>query len=108
MDKTLDVLPGEGEIETITRTRVRICCDNCGARAHYKHTFLLPNARCNPASKAYERDDCTWYEDEHRFSCKDPECQREMRKLDEYQWCSTFPASERFAHMFLRWEKTNP
>ena len=104
MDNTLDRLPGEGDVKVTTYKRVRKCCDNCGEPAHYLNAFLLPNFRNNPASTAYGRDDCSWCEDERRFSCKDPNCQRDMRHLDGYVSCSTFPASERFAHMFLVWE----
>ena len=102
MDDTLDDLPGEGDVETVTRKRVRICCDKCGEFAHYKHTFLLPNARGNPASKAYRKDDCSWCEDGCLFTCKT--C-KHPRELDSMTWCSTFPASARFAHLFLEWKK---
>ena len=105
MNKTLDILPGEEEIQTITKKRVRRECDNCGEPAHYKYTFLLPNFRSNPASNAYGKDDCTWCSDAEQYSCRDPECQRAMSRLDGYSGCSIFPASEGFAHMFLYWEE---
>lgn len=103
--ETLDTLDGEGKTETITRVMKRHTCDNCGEPAHFKHTFLLPNARSNPASKGYGKDDISWCSDEYQFSCKDEKCQREMGKMDGYRWCSSFPANERFAHMFLHWEE---
>ena len=104
MTKTLEVLPGEGEIKTETKQRTRQECENCGEIAHYKHTFLLPNARSNPNSSAYGRDDCSWSEDAAQFSCADPECHREMRHMEGFGWCATFPAIEQFAHMFLYWK----
>ena len=108
MDTTLDILPGEGEIKVIKQIRRRQTCDNCGDVAHYRLTFLLPNARINPSSKAFRRDDCTWCSDAHQFSCKDADCQREMQRMEGYGWCSEFPASEKFAHMFLYWETVKP
>jgi len=108
MHETLEILPGEGEIKVIKQIRRRRTCDNCGAGAYYKLTFLLPNARTNPSSKAYGKDDCTWCEDEHQFSCKDANCLRKMRHMEGYDWCAQFPALEKFAHMFLYWEIVKP
>jgi hypothetical protein len=102
MDTTLDDLPGEGETQTVTRKRLRRECEECGELAHYKHTFLFPNARSNPASKAYGRDDCSWCEDATKFVCRE---HLKSTHMDGYTWCSTFPASERFAHLFLYWEE---
>lgn len=104
MDTTLELLPGEGEIETVTSRHIRIGCDQCGEPAHFKHTYLLPNGRSNPASKAYGHDDCTWCEDDNAYTCLT--CKRPT--IEGYGWCSTFPASARFAHMFLKWEKVTP
>ena len=108
MDKTFEILPGEGEVEVIKKVRRRQTCENCGEAAHYKFTFLLPNARVNVASKAFGRDDCSWAEDAHLFSCLDQKCQNEMDHLEGYGQCSQFPATERFAHMFLYWETVKP
>ena len=105
--KTLDKLPGEGDTKTVTRTRVRIRCDNCAEPAHFKYTFLLPNARSNPASNGYGGDDMSWCSDAEQFSCRDAECIREMQRLDGYGSCSTYSATERFAHMFLRWRDSD-
>lgn len=97
--ETLDLLPGEGESRTVTNTKVRRICDECGEPAHFRHSFLLPNARRNPASSAYGRDDCTWCSDEETFTCRTHTARD--TKPDGYEWCSTFPANARFAHMFL-------
>jgi len=106
MEETLDNLPGEGEEKVVIRKiRCRRECDNCGEPAHYKITFLLPNARSNPASKAYMHDDCSWCEDASQFSCKNGKCLEAMRKMEGYGECSTFPASANFAHMFLYWHE---
>lgn len=104
--ETLDVLPGEGEVKTVTSVRRREECGQCGEYAHYKHTYLLPNARSNRASKAYGRDDCSWSSDHEEFTCR--ECSKDGKRepqVDGYEWCSTFSATERFAHMFLNWRE---
>jgi hypothetical protein len=103
MDTTLEVLPKEGETKVIKKKRVSQECEICGEPAHYKHTFLLEGTRSNPASSAFRKDDCSWCEDEKRFVCK--KHQEDRIPPDGYVWCSTFPASERFAHMFLYWEE---
>ena len=103
MFEVADVLPGEGEVKSLTR--VRIPCEECGKPAHYRHTYLLPHARSNPASSAYRHDDCTWCSDHEVFTCKN--CTPDGRKhpqVDGYGWCSTLPANERLAHMFLKWQ----
>ncbi len=101
MDKTLDILPGEGEVETITRERIRVCCDECGEPAHYKHCYLLPNARTNPASSGYGGDDISWCSDTDAYTCKT--CKRPV--IEGYEQAATFSACVRFAHMFLEWRK---
>ncbi len=101
--ETMETLPGEGETEIVIKTRMRHECEVCGEPAHYKHTFLLHGARSNPASNAYGRDDCSWCEDESRFVCVVHK--NENRAPEGYSWCSTFSATERFAHMFLYWSE---
>lgn len=96
-----DVLVGEGEVQIIKRTRVRIECDECGEPAVYRHTYLLPDARRNPASSAYRHDDCSWCSDHESFTCKT--CKQPS--IDGYGWCSTFTARRGFEHMFLKWKE---
>jgi len=103
MEPTLDILPGEGEIQVIEKKQIRIICDNCGENAHYHHTYLLPNARNNCASKAYRKDDCSWCSDAEAFTCR--ECKEIDVRPKGYEWCSTFPATKAFAHMFLKWKE---
>ncbi len=97
----LELLPGEGDTKTVVSTRVRIECDECGAPAKYKHTFLLENARRNPASSAYGHDDCSYCEDGCLYVCED---HKNLKTAPPGQsWCATFTAVPKFAHMFLRW-----
>jgi hypothetical protein len=98
MQPTLDTLPGEGDTKQVVRMRAE--CDECGDPAHFRHTYLLPNARTNPASAGYRRDDISWCSDHETFTCKT--CKRPA--IDGYETCSTFPASAQFAHLFLKWK----
>lgn len=102
MDETLESLPGEGDEQIITRYRIRRSCDKCGEPAHYRHSFLFENYRRNPASKAYGKDDCTWCSDIDVFTCR--VCTPDTPHGCE-RGATTFPASARFAHMFLEWRK---
>lgn len=103
MEQTVDIFPDEGEIQTSIKIRRRIKCSKCGAPAHYKHTFLLKNARNNPASKAYKYNDPYRCEDAHTYVCQ--EHLHERTPPDGYEWNVTFPASERFKSLFLYWEE---
>lgn len=101
MDKTLEVLPKEGEIEQETFRWVRRPCSGCGEPAHYKCTFLLEGCRGNPKSEAYGKDDCSWCEDACKFACNEHLVEVRQTPPDGMVECTTFPASARFAHMFL-------
>lgn len=93
-------LSGEGDVREVVSQRVRIECCECGEPAHFRHTYLLPNARHNPDSSAYGKDDCSWCADEERWVCRTcPE-----PKVDGYKSCSRFECGPRFAHMFLYWK----
>ena len=92
-------LKGEGETVIVRKTRVRRSCDQCGAHATRKQTFLLENARNNPASSAYGGDDVSWCEDAHEYLCDD--CTPDVPR--GHKTCSQFLVGDRFAHMFLEW-----
>lgn len=98
--RTLDVLPGEGDVRTTTERRIRRYCDECGETAHFKHSFLYKGYRSNPASSAYGRDDCSWCSDVDVFTCR--ECRPVIPDGCD-SGASRFPANEGFAHMFLEW-----
>ena len=45
-------------------------CDSCNRPAKYRLTFLFEHFRGNPASNAYQKDDCSWCSDLDVFSCE--------------------------------------
>jgi hypothetical protein len=96
-------LAGEGEVETITRIRRRRKCVVCGEYADYRITYLLDNCRRNPASKAYQHDDCSWCADAEEFACVAHEDKVKRHPPEGMGWCSTFPA-DKFPQMLLFWE----
>ena len=100
---TLEILPGEGTVEIKSRIRSRIKCEICGNPAHFKHTFLLENARNNPQSTAFGRDNCGWCEDSKQFVCRAHE--KYQTAPDGQFLCATFPATKQFAHLFLYWKE---
>lgn len=99
------VLKGEGEIKIVKRRAYRIPCARCGEDAVRRHTYLLANARSNPASSAYRKDDCSWCSDHEEFTCLECFADNRHPSVQDYEWCSTFSANDRFAHMFLKWKE---
>ena len=95
-------LKGEGEVQYVKRTRCRQECAECGEPAHFRHTYLLGNARRNPASSAYGRDDCSWCSDAESFVCAEHE--RKRQAPDGHDWCATFPLAT-FPHLGLYWSE---
>ena len=63
-------LKGEGDVQYIKRTRCRKECEVCGEAADYKRGFSLHNARNNPASSGYGKDDISWFTDGEAFLCE--------------------------------------
>lgn len=93
-----------GQTRTIKQRYSRRRCKYCEELATHKLTFLLPNARNNPASSAYGKDDCSWCSDEAVFVCDEHE--KDNRKIARelgMGWCASFDY-ERFKHMFEYWE----
>jgi hypothetical protein len=97
----------EGDIKTVTSVcKARMCdfVDGCEEKATLRHTFLLEDARHNPASRGYRGDDISWASDDEVFSCAAHEDQVRWHQVPYgMKWCSTF-SIERFPHMFLYWE----
>lgn len=104
--ETLDILPGEGDEQTVRSLRARRECDVCSNPAHFKVTYLLKNCRTNPASKAYGRDDCSWCADGEAFACREHVDEVERDCPPGMSLCSIIPATGTFAHMFLSWEQS--
>ncbi len=83
-------------------------CKHCDEPAEFKLTFLLKGSRNNPNSQAYGKDDCSWCEDDHTFSCaehKDAVRTDPDYALNDLSWCATFERAKGFEHMFLHKEK---
>ena len=96
----------ENEKRTITQICKRRVCEICGAPATYRLTFLLPNARSNPASSGYGKDDISWCKDGEAFVC-DKHNNSERNKIANelgMKWCASFPFNDRWKHLFLFWE----
>ena len=99
------LLKGEGEVQFIKRTRVRLECEDCGEPATVKQTYLFVNCRQNPASTAYGRDDCTWCEDAAAFYCTACHAKHRWDCPDGHMRCSTFTKPEKWPHLFLEWRE---
>lgn len=93
----------EGQRKIVEYILEHRACDICGEPATSKLSFLLENARNNPASKGYRRDDTSWSSDENRFSCETHKDTTRQEPPEGMSWCSTF-SEERFPQMFLDWQ----
>lgn len=79
-----------------------IKCDRCAANATKKITFIKENARHNPASRGYGRDDISWCADDEAFACDEHNKDVERDPPSGMEYCATFTNGTRFAHMFQR------
>ena len=94
----------EGVVKVITQECKRQECEECGEVATHQLTFLLPNARSNPASNGYGKDDISWCSDEKMFVCDEHvKAKYELAEDRGMEWCSSYPYKN-FQHMFLYWE----
>ena len=99
----------EGDVRTLKQVCKRRTCEKCGEEATHELTFLLPNARTNPVSKAYGRDDCTHSSDRDMFVCgkhsKDRyDIARELNMSWAGDYDGTYDNGNRWKHLFLYWE----
>lgn len=99
-------LTGEGEIQFVRRERVRIECEHCGADADRLHHFQLPNARRNPASAGYGRDDTSRAADRKMHACTACFPDGKRPQIAGYEWSGMYTDPERYPHLFLRWLET--
>lgn len=95
------LLKGEGEEKVITYVNTRHQCGECMEPATRRHSYLLTNARRNPSSSGYGKDDISWCSDAEAFSCTD--CETKVRNSPPagMEWASTF----QYEHMLLYWKK---
>lgn len=91
----------EGKLK-ITRC-VRRECGQCGEPATKYQGWLLPNARSNPASKGYQRDDISWCVDADDYFCDDCHSKHGREAPRGYTVGSTWTYGDRFEHMFFHY-----
>ena len=79
-------------------------CEGCSRPAKYCLTFLLEHFRSNPASKAYQKDDCSRCSDLDVFSCEN--CKHTLSQAPNgYNiWCGIMPLAK-FKHLGFYWQK---
>ena len=95
----------EGEVRILKQVCKRRECEVCSEPASHMLSFLLPNARGNPASSACGKDDISWCSDMKMFVCEAHEKDRRRLAGEKgMEWCATY-SFDRFKHMFLYWEK---
>jgi hypothetical protein len=90
----------------VRKFQMEQCCIHCGEPAQEQLTFLLYNARKNPQSKGYGKDNISWCSDAEAFSCGDQACERTIKQEigeQDYEWCSTFKRTPHFEHLFWLW-----
>lgn len=96
-----------GDTKTEKYVRCWHECQLCKLPARYSIAFILPNARSNPASTAYGRDDISWCSDDELFACK--EHLRDVETISEImnkpmKWCATFTLKS-YKHMGFYWDR---
>lgn len=65
-------------------------CENCGEFAIERHLLSLPNARTNPASTGYGKDDISRCSDAEAYSCGSDECNKSLKNKEGYEWGGTY------------------
>jgi hypothetical protein len=96
----------EGDTRITTEKYTRIECEICEEPAIYRTSFLLSNARSNPASSGYGGDDISWCSDAEVFLCEEHKREAERDHCPEgMSFCSRMTFGERFAHVFHHWKK---
>ena len=95
----------ERDIKRTLSVCVRKKCEICEELATEQVTFLLPNARSNPASRGYGKDDISYCSDDKIFVCEEHEQDKfDIAEKKGMKWAGTFSFGERFGHLFLEWK----
>jgi len=63
-------------------------CTVCGGHARYVVTWLLPNARTNPASSGYRRDNISYCSDRTTNRCEEHKNHQRFPERG-FEWCAT-------------------
>jgi len=78
---------------------------DCEKPATHRLTYLRPNARGDPQSTAFHRDDSSRCSDQDVFVCDEhKEYKYKIEKELGLVWCASF-GYERFKNMFEWWEE---
>ena len=96
----------EGDVRTVVEKCIRRECSNCLELATYRVGFIMENARSNPASSGYRKDDISWCSDAAAWACEACKSIIEHAPPNGMEWCATF-SGDRFPHMVLHWEKVS-
>ena len=72
-------------------------CEECSTPARYRISYLLENARRNPASQGYGKDDITWCSDADTYACERHRKKLLLNPPPGFSWAGTFPL-KRFKH----------
>jgi hypothetical protein len=77
---------GDRRVQEWTRAECELCPDE----ATQVVTYLLKNARTNPASSGYLRDDLSYCADAKSFACESHTDLVRKSPPTGMEWCSTF------------------
>lgn len=92
-----------GEKRTFTEIASWHECEVCRLPAAYRLTFILRGGRQNPASTAYNRDDCGWCSDLDKYACRKHQMQLWVWH-GAYESCASFQLKH-FRHMGFYWRR---
>ncbi len=85
------------KIGTIKKVIYKYCqekCFECGEPATHKITYLLDNARSNPQSSGYRKDDISWCSDDQCFACDEHKEKAIHNPPDGMGWGGDFNAGK--------------
>lgn len=87
-----------GDIEVVKYRWYWRECRECEKPAIFRVSYLFENARSNPASAGYRKDDISWCSDEDDYACRSCVKKLERNPPNGMDWCATFTLSK-FQHM---------
>lgn len=76
-------------------------CSECGEDATKRVSFLLENARTNPASSGYRGDDISWCSDHDEHACEEHVETVRRNPPEGMNWCGIYDGAK-FPHMMKK------